>query len=69
MLDENEILKIIRTEGGARVEMYGCKKTMQDVLYVLVCSARKVGLTEKELLEAIIFGYADESGIAIKIGI
>lgn len=69
MLDENEILKIIRTEGGARVEMYGSKETMQSVLYVLACSARKVGLTEKELLVVMILGYADESGTAIKIEI
>lgn len=49
------------------VEMLGGKKTMLGVLYVMANSARKIGITERELIEAIVFGYADERGEAVHI--
>ena len=67
MLEKNEALKISRTESGTSVEMLGGKKTMLRVLYIMSNSARKIGVTEAELLEAIIFGYADERGTAVHI--
>lgn len=67
MLEKNEVLKISRTEIGLTVEMLGGKKTMLGVLYVMANSARKNDITERELVEAIVFGYADERGEAVHI--
>lgn len=67
MLEKNEILKISRTETGSMIEIRGGKKTMQGVLYVIANSAQKIGITEREMIEQIVTGYADENGVAVYI--
>lgn len=67
MLEKNEVLKISRTETGSMIEMRGGKKTMQGVLYVIANSAQKIGITEREMIEAIVAGYVDETGVALYI--
>ena len=67
MLEKNEVLKISRIGNGSMVEILGGKKTLLAVLYMIANSARRIGITEIELIEAIIFGYADERGAAVHI--